>query len=546
MSLQAPTRRIVAGIALLSLLGCDGTVLNSEKGLAPVEPPPELDACDVAFDPGPTLVRRIAPWEFAQIVESGLGVDPRAVLEERWPPTARLQGLTVMSEAQGVTLTHVEAFADIAEAVAEDVPDSRRLEACGDTMAPDCPSAVAADLGALLFRRPLTDAEVARFAAPMETALMEGFSPEDGASWILQALLQAGPFLYRIEEEPDRTAPVDAEALASRLSFLVWGEGPDEPLLRAAQRGELANEEGIRQAVQRLFDDPRAVAHSSNFVVDWLGLASVRNSDIAAAYPEVDDALLEAMKDETLALARQIMWEENAPLTDLLTRRETIVTGRLAEFYGLEPQGNAAATYPLSDGRAGLLTQGAILAQAGGAGESMIARGLFVLEDILCTELARPDGIDTSDDGSMGTNTEREASEVRLGRSTCAGCHGQMEPLAHPFEPFDGAGRIRNENSEGFALRSDGEVRLANGETLAWSTPEEFVDQIADTDAVGLCLVERPLAFALGRPLEEEGSDPCVVEEIRTEYLEQGGTYRALVEAIAAHPIFRFQRAREE
>jgi len=553
---------LVLLVALASTSGCQGSILNASGGpgspdpngggdpgpRAPVVDPDEACA-GVELDPGPTLVRRLAPWEVANVLRTGLGVDVEDIVVAGWPPQARVDGLTTMAEAQAVTLTHVEAFADLAEGMAARVSDDRRLAACEDPTGDACPDAVASDLGARLFRRPLTPPEVARFARPMREALALdlGLSPGEAAGWTLQALLQAGPFLYRIETEPPSDAngfpAVAPEDLARRLAFLVWGDGPDPTLLAAAAGGDLETDEGIRAEIDRLLDDPRAEEQALDFVADWLGLANLGNSDIVDAYPGVDRALLEEMKTEARELARHVLFEREAPLTELLSSTESVMGGRLAAFYGLEPQGDGLAVYSLPEERGGLLTQGALLAQAAGSGESMIARGLFVLESVLCLELPRPPAaLDISDDGRADANTEREASEVRLSRETCAQCHSVMEPMAHPFEPFDGAGRFRELNADGFALRSDGTATLPTGESLAWETPREFVDQLAATDAVGICFTRKPLSAALGRPVHDRGSDACAVAQIREAARAQGGTWRALLEAIATHPVFRTMR----
>ena len=83
------------------------------------------------------------------------------------------------------------------------------------------------------------------------TAGRTGGSYAEGIEVMIRAALQSSHFLYRLET----TAPANATAalvplsqyeLASRLSFLIWGAGPDDALLDAAGRGELADQDAGR------------------------------------------------------------------------------------------------------------------------------------------------------------------------------------------------------------------------------------------------------------------------------------------------------------
>lgn len=551
---QRTSWRLAGLVAVAALAGCEARLetplgaptARDDAPASPAEPTPAapdepFDCASDAVDPGPTVVRRLTPWEYASAVRSTFGLDLRADIEAAWPPRSRVGGLSNAAEAQVVTLTHVQAFESIASDVAARVDPAFLLGACDGISESECPLRLAQALGRQLFRRELSMTDAVPWAELMNGAPER----EDGVRRLVSGMLQSGGFLYRLEREPDAdgVAPVSAADLAVRLAFLVWGEGPDRALRRAAAEGRLESEADIRREVRRLLADPRAEAHSLDLVTDWLGVATVARSNVADAYAGVDAELLGAMEAEVQATSRRLFWVEDAPLAELFTTRRAVLGPRLARWYGLEPTSDEPAVYELPPPRTGLLTQGALLAQSGGAEASMIARGLYLLDTVLCQELPPPpEGLDISDDGSADARTEREASEVRLSRPVCAGCHASMEPLAHALEPFDGAGRYRTEDADGDALRSDGAMTLQGGESIEWSNALEFTEQLVATDAVQRCLVKKPLAFALGRAVDDTGSDACTVEDIRREYVERGGTYPALIEAIAAHPVFRTMR----
>src|SRR5690606_37429601 len=90
--------------------------------------------------------------------------------------------------------------------------------------------------------------------------------------------------------------------------------------------------------------------------------------------------------------------------------------------------------------RGGLLTQGSTLT-AGGDEASMVARGLFILHDILSSGVADPPPcVDTTILPTARGLTQRGLAEARIANPSCVGCHARIEPLAFGLEKFDGIG----------------------------------------------------------------------------------------------------------
>ncbi len=94
------------------------------------------------------------------------------------------------------------------------------------------------------FRRPITDADL---AAPMK--FYEKGREDQGLRWRRAAGRDGHPrepkFLYRVEgvarrmRSRARSTGISDLELASRLSFFLWSQGPDEELLNAAVAGKL-------------------------------------------------------------------------------------------------------------------------------------------------------------------------------------------------------------------------------------------------------------------------------------------------------------------
>src|SRR6185436_14447312 len=66
--------------------------------------------------------------------------------------------------------------------------------------------------------------------------------------------------------------PLSDLELASRLSFFLWSQGPDEVLLNLAAAGKLHTPEALQAQALRMLIDKRAASLVSNFALKWLDL----------------------------------------------------------------------------------------------------------------------------------------------------------------------------------------------------------------------------------------------------------------------------------
>ena len=65
--------------------------------------------------------------------------------------------------------------------------------------------------------------------------------------------------------------------LASRMSYIIWGESPDKKLLDRAASGELFSPNIMDEEIDRMLFDPKAITRSIEFVKEWLNLDRLKN-----------------------------------------------------------------------------------------------------------------------------------------------------------------------------------------------------------------------------------------------------------------------------
>ena len=239
-----------------------------------------------------------------------------------------------------------------------------------------CVDAFIDGFGAKVFRRPLTDDERTRLRDSYDSAAASPELDFDGAMEVLlQVMLQSPAFIYLFEdgvaEATDDVRLLTDHEVAARLSYFLWGSTPDTSLMDAAAAGELSTVEGLVAAAERMIASDKAKNAAANFMAELLQLnggqvhyALQLVSKDPLIYPEVDAALLAAMRSETDALVARVMFDGSGQFDELFTSREAYVNGPLATLYGVDNGPADADTWQwvTLEGRSGILTRAAFLA----------------------------------------------------------------------------------------------------------------------------------------------------------------------------------------
>lgn len=510
---------------------------------------------------GGSVVRRLTTAEYVNTVADTLAVDIAADAQTRLPADLRSDGFSNQVGGMVVTFDHIEAYHDLAGIIVQSKADLPAWIAahsdCTELGAEACETSFIERAGLRVWRRPLSSDEVAALRPIFEAAAQEGDDFETGAGFVLEAMLQAPQFVYRLEVElPDDGAPGDLRELgdyeiASRLSYLLWSTSPDDALFEAAGEASLHTPEQIEQQVQRMLEHPRAKDTALRYVGDWLALDGLPElSRDPERYPEFSPELAADMREETLRVAEELLWEQRAPFTALLTADFTWATPQLAALYGIDDPGEGWQRYSLAgvEHRLGMLTHAGVQAINGhGNRPSIVERGLFVLGGVLCSTVAAPPAeLDIDMSELEQGQSPRYYSEARLANATCNTCHGQFDPMGWAFEPFDGIGAWQQTDELGNALREDGWLLVpGSGEQVPYDNVIQFAHVLAEEEQVAWCIgVRKPLQFAVGHPLGVD--DACLSNEIALAAEAEGGSYHALMMAIATHPSFRLIRTETE
>jgi hypothetical protein len=424
---------------------------------------------------------------------------------------------TQIGVAHGITtLPHLKDLAiagPLSVTGVSETASRRRIFDCRPTVPGEeaaCAAQIVRRLAAQAFRRPVDDRDFERLMKFYETE-REARDFEAGIGAALEAILASPQFLFRLEPvpataragEPHRIGDL---ALASRLSYFLWGAAPDDALVALAGAGKLRSPDVLDAQVTRMLADPRAAALSTRFAAQWLRLHDV---DLilpdAIAYPYFDRTLGDALVRETELFFDSLLREDRSVL-DLLTADYTFVNERVARHYGLPNViGQEFRRVPLPPERRGILGHGSVLVLTSVADRtSPVMRGKWVMEVLLGSPPPPPPPNvpsleDSVSEAKAGRRlTVRERLEEHRRNPACASCHRVIDPLGLALENYDVTGRWRIKDA-GVDIDASGE--LYDGTPI--DGPQGLRDAILMHKAVFLAsFTESLMTYALGRRLE--------------------------------------------
>lgn len=366
------------------------------------------------------------------------------------------------------------------------------------------------NFGLRAWRRPLSSGEV---AAVVQVASGAGDDLPTQVGAAVSTLLSSPYFFFRVEVDPvaNRSSlhALNAYELATRLSYFLWRRGPDDELLAAAKSGALLTDAGLKTQTIRMLGDARAQTLVTEFGGRWVGLdrLDVASPD-AATYPNFSEDVRKSMRLETQTYLNDFILR-GAPLGQMLTSNYTYLDAKLSNYYGLAASGTGTGTgtqvrtpLPASSGRRGLLSQGSILvAGSGGNSGSAVKRGRFVLDSLLCRNMANPpdNAAPQGEQVDTAKMTQRQALAQHVADPGCAGCHVQMDAIGFAFGNFSGSGERRasdnNQPIDTTGVYSGGNKFASN---------VDMVDYLASDEDFYTCATQTLFVYAIGRPATDE------------------------------------------
>ncbi len=431
-----------------------------------------------------------------------------------------------------------------------ETPSRQKIFSC-QPAAPSQASACAAEiltrLGPRAYRRPLSDTELAALMSLFRVGQSEG-GFESGIRTALEGLLASPHFVFRFEEpptgaDPNQAYPISELDLASRLSFFLWGTGPDNELIGLAAEGKLSLPGMFEQQTRRLLSDPRSRALSTRFAAQWLRLQDLEKiHPNVRTYPDFDQQLKDSMRRETVLFFDNLVREDRSVL-DLFTADYTFVDGRLARHYGIPAViGSHFRRVPYPDSRrSGLFGHGSILTLTSHASRtSPVLRGKWVMEVLLGSPPPPPppDVPDLEEAGEAEGGrllSVREQMEKHRANPACSPCHQMIDPLGLALENFDATGAWRLKDK---GVPIDASSRLYDGTPM--QGPSDLRKALLKrSSSLIRTFTENILAYALGRRVEYY--DMPTIRQIERQAAANDNRMSSFILGVVRSPAFRMK-----
>jgi hypothetical protein len=456
-------------------------------------------------------------------------------------------GLTALPHLRDLAITGPDRPAGISE-----TPSRKRIFTCrpaSPSEAEPCARDILARLGEKAYRRPLTSENLQALMALYRAGEKDG-GFESGIRTALEGILASPHFVFRFEEPPREVEAGAAYRLrdldvASRLSFFLWGRGPDEELEKFAREGNLSDPRVLEDQGRRMLRDPRSLALATRFAAQWLRLQdlSKMHPDVRS-YPDFYEQLKQSMERETVLFFDSLVREDRSIL-DLLTADYTFLDERLARHYripGVYGGDFRRVSYPDGE-RRGLLGHGSILTLTSQANRtSPVLRGKWVMEVFLGSPPPPPppnvpllEATAEAEDGRL--LSVREQMEKHRSSPACQSCHTVIDPLGLALENFDATGAFRIKDN-GVPIDPSGE--LYDGTTL--KGPEDLRQALVSHSTSFIrTFTENLMAYALGRRVEYY--DMPAIRTIEREAAANGNRMSSFILGVVRSPAFGMKTA---
>ena len=498
-------------------------------------------------EPFAMAVRRVTESQYRNIIRDTFG--PGMQLNARFEPELREGGLQSIGNAQlSITISGFEQYFSLAKSVAGQVVEEKKraqLVGCtpADLKAKDdaCTRSVIERYGTGLFRRPLTEPEIASRLKIATDATARVSNYYEGLRLAIASLLVDPEFLFRIEAaEPDPANPgqfrLDGYSKASRVSFLLWDSAPDADLLQTAVNGTIHEDATLNAQVARMVVSPKLKDGAKAFFTDMLQFEHFESlTKDGATYPKYSQKVADSAREQTLLTLMDLLVEQNRDYRDIFTSNETFINRALAPVYKvpyLSRQEWAKYTFPDDAERSGILTQITFLSLfSHPAASSPTKRGIKVNEIFMCSPTPDPPAdVDFSKVQALDKGTVRTRLLAHKENAGCAVCHRVSDPPGLALEHFDGIGQLR---------------KLENGQLIdvsaeidgtQFSGAKGLGQVLRDDKRVPQCLVRNVYAYGIGRPTSDKDED-YLIDETKA-FAEDGYRFKDLLTNIATSPGF--------
>jgi mono/diheme cytochrome c family protein len=404
------------------------------------------------------------------------------------------------------------------------------------------------------FRRPVADDLLNRYTRQVVSRVGADGRFTEAMKGAAAAAMCSPRFLYLYDGAGSGTGVeqlTDLE-LASRLSFFLWGSGPDKALLEIATQGRLREPAMLEEQTDRLLRDRKLKRFADSFPSQWLQLEriipSVPDKERYPAFYFAKYRLSMHMMLEPLLLFETVLIE-NRPILDLIDSNYSYRSDALSAWYA--DQGKTKSKSPptvvgfkrltlTNRHEGGVFTTAAVMTMTSSPVRTQpITRGAW-MASVIFNNPPEPPPADVpplpEDDKNTDHLTIRERLALHRTRVDCAGCHTKIDPLGFALENYDPTGFWRDNYDNGRPVDSSGVLFRRH----KFTNIVEFKDALlTEKDRFTRAFAQHLLSFALGRAIT--AADSPALDRIASETAGHDYRLHPLIKQVVMSEPFRYK-----
>ncbi len=361
------------------------------------------------------------------------------------------------------------------------------------------------------YRRPISDLEETALMGVYRQSLDAGSDFQASVKDALQVALTSPQFLFLVESSTTPQAePLSDSELASKLSYFLWNEPPDQTTLKLAAEGTLRDK--LDAEVTRMIADPRFSQFVSQFAAQWLNLEKfdVLEPD-HERFPDLTHFTRAQLRREPIEFVQYLI-RNNMPVRNLVESDFIMANEVTARYYGLAHKTESGFKFvPIkldNPELGGVFGEAAIMAGLSDGRESNpVKRGAWLARKII----AEPPDPPPPNVPNLSADTKgltlRQRLEQHRNVPACLQCHSKIDPWGVALEEFGADGRLKQQPADAQSTLPDG-AKVSGVVDLKKHLGEERIDQVA------FSVLEHLATYASGRSLTYYEQHSLKTEEL--------------------------------
>lgn len=522
-------------ILFLSLIGCLGEI--SSKDVSPIKTQSSKAFYNSdAF--GVSEIRRLTRFEIKNSLEDTFNLPLGSNLNLLPEDISSNTHFDNNYESQSISPVVVSSYVSFAESYSQSLVSShnfiQNFAGCSPqgTNDANCLNSLINKAGRLLLRRSMNLTETNTISQKFLPFAQQDNNFNTAVKLVLQYFIINPEFVYRIEGtlQPNQLTELNQFEIASRIAFFIWGAGPDEELLLAAEKNELGSPSVRTFHARRLLSHPNAKRQWQRFHSLWLGYSE---APLPASYKE--DLL-----EETNALLDEIIFNPEKNWLEIFNYDKTYVSPKLAQFYNMSNVPNSTQWVKYTGKRGGgILAHGSFLSIGAKFNDtSPTLRGYEIYKRISCGELGpAPIGVDVN--SPPGTPGDCKNIRYHMRKTTsCKSCHTITDNIGFGLENYSAFGTWRDFEPNNANCKID---NTGNWFGATYTGPKELGQLISKDSNVLSCSSKQLYRFLMGRL--ENGEDLKTIEALNV-LREETPNLKEIIEEFIKSPAIQYKKGK--